>query len=107
MIHAVSRGPTPVRVHVEADIRLAEAGLTRAAMRAGLRVVPADLPASFTLKAVTVPPSEPGLDVFVGDEHIAVVVHGVPSPAEWNAILPLVRGFLATEADDPPSPENR
>ena len=98
MLGAVASNPNPVQVHVEADICLANAGLTRAALQAGLQVVPADQPASFTLRAVTVEPSQPGLDVFVGGEHIQIVVHGAPSRVAWNAILPLVQQ-LTSDAD--------
>lgn len=105
MLSRVASDPRPVSVHVEADIRLAHAGLTRAALRAGLKVVPADQPASFTLKATTLAPSQPGLDVFVGGEHIHIVVHGMPTRAQWSAILPLVQQ-LATDTGDETSAAN-
>ena len=96
----MSSCPTPIHVHVEAEIHLAEAGLQRAAHRAGLRVVAAEEPASFTLRSVNLPTSEPGIDVLVGGDGIELIVRNVPNTTAWTAIRRLLQQLVA----EPPNP---
>ena len=88
------RPPFPARV--TAAVALFQAGLERAARRAGLSPVGPTEPALIALHAAGEVVAAATIDVSAGSDHVTVTICADLGPEAWAALHRLVRELLGT-----------
>ena len=87
-------GAAKATVRVVAAVPLLQGGLERAARRAGLRVVGAGEPASFTLRAEGGERGA-GLEVAADEARVTVTVYRLPDEVTWGQLHSVLTELLA------------
>jgi hypothetical protein len=84
----------PISARVVAAAPLLQAGLTRAARVAGLRVVDHEQAATIGLRCPNTRPTRTLVDVCADADHVTITLAAAPDPQTWSRILALLHELL-------------
>jgi hypothetical protein len=84
----------PIAARVVAGVPLLQAGLERAALAVGLRVVDGEEMATIGLRSPNTKPTQAAVDVCADADHVTITLTAVPDSATWSRLLALLHELL-------------